>query len=481
MPVDASIPLSTAQYQAPDVLGNAEKTLEIKDTQQQLQMRQQALEAQKAEAEAFKGADFSTPEGRNAALVKIMQTSPQVGLGLMKEFTDIDKSQAQTKQYLSKASAEDLKTAQDKRKIVTDAALPAWNAYQTALHQGKPEQVARAEADKLMPQAIADLQNSGMFTDQEMQSMPRVFDPARVGGALIATGMQSKMIEDHLKEAQTNAADAEAKLHTDEQQNPEKYHPKKETGSQLVQGADGKYYSIDPNHPERGTTGVPGSEGMHKPGTAGSAAANKPNIRAATVAAATNNSKQLISRIEQNYGDSANTSMIFKDDPKSPMGVGIQAIEKKFIPNKTLKLDADARALVDEAGPAFTGGLRVNSSFREFLMNQLPSPGDPPEVSKEKWDVFKANINGASNTFQKAYSGNPDYWAKDQSGKIVDPNSDPNFFKGGTQEQAPAQGGSGKQQSSKQVSVNGQNMTAQLAPDGKYYVKKDGKYFEVQE
>jgi hypothetical protein len=478
MPVDASIPLSTAQYQAPDVLGNAEKILEIKDTQQQLQMRQQALEAQKAEAEAFKGADFSTPEGRNAALVKIMQTSPQVGLGLMKEFTDIDKSQAQTKQYLSKASAEDLKTAQDKRKIVTDAALPAWNAYQTALHQGKPEQVARAEADKLMPQAIADLQNSGMFTDQEMQSMPRVFDPARVGGALIATGMQSKMIEDHLKEAQTNAADAEAKLHTDEQQNPEKYHPKKETGSQLVQGADGKYYSIDPNHPEKGATEVPGTEGMHKPGTAGSAAQQKANVRAASVAAASNNSLRILDNIQKKYGDNAGTSFIFKSDPKTPIEYGVNALEKKMVPNKTLELDADANSLIDEAGPAFTGGLRVNSSFREFLMNQLPTGSDPDNVKREKWKNFRDNISGASNTFQKAYSGNPDYWSKGTDNKVVDPNADPDYFNPGKQQAAPQSGG---QQKQKQVSVNGQNMTAQLAPDGKYYVKKDGKYFEVQE
>jgi hypothetical protein len=433
MPVDASIPLSVNQYKAPDVLGIAGEGLQLQGMQQENQMRQMKIEQQKAETEAFKGADFSTPEGRNQALVTLMSKAPQAGIGLMKTFSEIDKNQAQAKHFISQAGQDDLKTYSTKQKAIADAALPAWNAYQQALHEGKPDAVARAEADKMMPEAISKVQASGVFSQDEIASLPRTFDPVKVGSALMSTGVYSKMVQDRLHEAQTGAAEATTKLRTEQTEHPEKFHQTRETGAQLLERKDGTVISVNPNTGK--VTEIQGAEGAHKPGTGG-AAQQKANVRAASVASAANNSLRIMDNIEKTYGFDSTTSPIFKEDPKGVVGTVAVGLAKKAIKNKQLKLDANANSLIDEAGPAFTGGLRVNSSFREYLRNQLPSFGDPPEVAREKWALFKANIQGANSTFSKAYSGNPDYWSKSADGKVIDPNADPDFIK-------PSQGSQG--------------------------------------
>jgi len=434
--VDASIPLSGNPVQAPDLIGQYQGAQQIGLNQQAMQQNQQALEInkmkmqeQQAEAEAFKGADFSTPEGRNAALISVMQKAPQAGMALMKQFSEMDKNQAQAKHWVSQAKKEDLESTALKQKAVASAALPAWNAYQEALKQGKPDQVARAEADKLMPDAIASLTSSGALSPDEVASIPRVFDPTKVGAFLMSTGLTSKMIEDRLHEAQAGSAEATAAEKKDKMEHPEKYEKPRRATPQLLEDAEGNVKSVNPETGE--VKDIPGAKGMHKPGTSG-AAKQKANIRAASVATATNNSLRLLDSIEKEYGDTATTSILFGDQPKSVAGRALSAVEKKFVDDKKLKLDARANAFIDEAGPAFTGGLRVNSTFREFLLHQLPQYGDPPEVAKEKWKNFRENIQGANNTFMKAYSGNPDYWSKDSEGKVVDPASDPDFFKGGS-------------------------------------------------
>jgi len=428
MPIDASIPLQVQQYQAPDVMGMTGKALQLQGLQQENQARQLALDERKAEVEAFKGADFSTAEGRNAALVDIMQKAPQVGMKLMKQFSDLDKNAAQAKHFTAQAGLDVLKTQEGKQKVIAEAATPAWNAYQRALKEGKPEQLARAEADKLMPSALAQVQSSGVFNQDEMAAIPRTFDPNVVGGALMTTGIYSKMIQDRLHEAQTTSAEATTKLHTEQAEHPEKFHAARETGAQILEDKDGNVFSVNPNKPDEGVKPVAGAKGLHKPGTTGGAAAQKANIRATSVAAAANNSLRILDQISKEFGDKATTSVIFKEDPKGAVGTFFTGAAKRLVPEKTLKLDADANSLIDEAGPAFTGGLRVNSSFREFLRNQLPSFGDPDKVAQRKWKNFRENVQGSSDTFKKAYTGDPNYWSKDAEGKTVNPATDPDYL-----------------------------------------------------
>jgi hypothetical protein len=438
--VDASIPLSAAQFQAPDLQAQMLKGQDIALNNQTLQQNQLKMQEQQAEAEAFKGADFSTPEGRNATLVHLMQKAPQAGMALMKQFGEMDKSKAQTEHFISQAKAEDLKVSQGKQKALADAALPAWNAYQKALSEGKPDQVARAEADKLMPDAISQVNGSGLFGQDELASLPRVFDPNKIGGLLMATGVHSKMIEDRLKEAQTSAAEETGALRKEQKEHPEKFHQTRETGAQVYEGKDGKMYAVNPNKPDEPAKEIQGPAGLHKPGTSGGGAAvQKANVRAASVAASANNSLRLLDSIQKEFGDEATTSFIFGEQPKGQIGKAVLAGEKQLVSAKAQKLDARANSFIDEAGPAFTGGLRVNSSFREFLLHQLPQYGDPPEVAKEKWKNFKENISGASNTFKKAYSGNPDYWSKDDKGTLVGDPDD--YIKGG---QPPQESSSSK-------------------------------------
>jgi hypothetical protein len=436
--VDASIPLSAAQFQAPDLQSQILKGQEIAQNKQVLQQNQMKMQEQQAEAEAFKGADFSTEAGRNATLVSLMQKAPQAGMSLMKQFAEMDKNKAQTEHFISQAKAEDLKVNQGKRQALADAALPAWNAYQKALSQGKPDAVARAEADKLMPDSMAQLTSSGQFNQDELAALPRVFDPDKFGGLLMSTGIYSKMIEDKLKTAQTGAAEETGALRKEQKEHPEKFHQTRESGAQVYEGKDGKMYAVNPNKPDEPAKEIQGPAGLHKPGTGG-AAAQKANVRAASVAASANNSLRLLDSIQKEFGDEATTSFIFGEQPKGQIGKAALAVEKQVVPAKAQKLDARANSFIDEAGPAFTGGLRVNSSFREFLLHQLPQYGDPPEVAKEKWKNFKENISGASNTFKKAYSGNPDYWSKDDKGTLV---GDPDAY---TKEGQPALGSSQKQ------------------------------------
>ena len=414
MALDTRIPLGINQYQAPDILGQAQQAAQLQGMQQQNQMRQMALDEQKAEAEAFKGADFSTPEGRNQALVSIMQKAPQVGMKLMSQFSNMEKMQAQSKHFLAQADADHLKVVQGKQKAIAEAATPAWNAYQKALSEGKSDQVARAEADKLMPEAISSLQSSGVFNEDEMAKIPRTFDPNVVGGALMTTGLYSKMLSDRLHEAQAKSAEASAKLKTEQAEDPEKFHPKAEKGFQLFTDADGNTKSVNPNTGE--VKDLPGLKGLKKVGTGGTQGGGSAKVqqRVALVTGAAKNAINRLDEIEKEFGDQYSVSPVFGEHPETAMGKVAAAATRVAIGKKQQKFDAQAGSFIDEAIPVFTGGLRGSDAFRRFLAAQLPQVGEDPATRKEKWRLFRENIEGMSNSFATAYQGNSQYWGKDQ-------------------------------------------------------------------
>lgn len=482
MALNTSIPLAINQYQAPDVLGMQGQVLQNQAMQQQNQARQMALDEQKAEVEAFKGADFSTPEGRNSALVSIMQKAPQVGMKLMAQFSNMERMQAQSKHFLAQAETDHLKAVQSKQKVIADAAIPAWNAYQKALTEGKPEPVARQEADKLMPQALSQVQSSGVFNEDEMAKIPRTFDPNVVGGALMTTGVYSKMIQDRLHEGQAKSAEATAALHEEQRLHPEKFHQKREANTQLFTEPDGTVKSYNPQTQE--VKVVSDLKGATKVGTGGGkgGGSSKVQQRVALVTGAAKNALDRLAEIEKIYGNDYSVSPIFGEHATSPMGKVAEGATRMVMSKKQQKFDAQAGSFIDEAIPVFTGGLRGSDSFRRFLAGQLPQPMEDPETRKEKWRLFKANIEGMSNSFATAYGANPQYWG----GKVGDTpavtqtdvqNAQKELAEG--KQAATAGGGKPK---TKEVDVGGQKMSAQMAPDGKYYVKMpSGKYAEVQE
>lgn len=411
MPLDTSIPLQIQQYQAPDVLGMTGKALQVQALQQENQMRQAKMAEYQAETEAFKGADFSSPEGRNATLVNIMQKAPKVGMSLMKQFSDISKSEAQSKHFLAQANVDQIKATEARQKVLAEAALPAWNAYQKALAEGKPDEIARAEADKLMPNALAQVQGSGVFNEDEMARIPRTFDPSVVGGALMTSGIHSKMIGDRLKEAQTKSAESSAALHEEQRTHPEKFHAKRESGAQLYTDAEGNVKSINPN------TGVvkdiEGVKGVKKVGTGAGAGGGSAKVqqRVALVGGAAKNAIDRLNEIEKEFKNDYSVSLIFGEHAKGITGRMGEAAYRKFgMSKEQQKFDAQAGSFIDEAIPVFTGGLRGSDAFRRFLVGQLPQPAEDPETRKEKWRLFRENIQGMNSSFAKAYMGNPEYW-----------------------------------------------------------------------
>lgn len=480
MPLDTQLPLQLTQFQAPDVLGMQGQVLQNQAMQQQNQARQMALEEKKAEVEAFKGADFSTPEGRNATLVNIMQRAPQVGMKLMKQFADMEHMQAQSKHYLAQADVDRLKTVQAKQKVIAEAAMPAWNAYQKALGEGKPEPVARAEADRLMPNAIAQVQSSGAFNEDEMAGIPRTFDPNVVGGALMSTGIYSKMIQDRLHESQAKSAESTAALHEEQRLHPEKFHYQRQANTQLFTEPDGTVKSYNPQTQE--VKVVSDLKGAKKVGTNSGQGGGTAKVqqRVALVTGAAKNALDRLGEIEKEFGNNYSVSPIFGEHATSPMGKIAEGATRMALTKKQQAFDAQAGSFIDEAIPVFTGGLRGSDSFRRFLAGQLPQPMEDPETRARKWKLFRQNIEGMSNSFATAYGANPQYWGGKTGDSPAVTQADVQKAQQELQEGRKAATGAGAK--TKEVDVGGQKMNAQLAPDGKYYVKMpSGKYAEVQE
>lgn len=162
---------------------------------------------------------------------------------------------------------------------------------------------------------------------------------------------------------------------------------------------------------------IEGSEGFLKPGTkspSAGAGGGQSAVRSQLVLGAASNALNRLNEIESHAdetGEQPRVSLIFGSHPDTLTGRARDAaIRSTIISDDQQKTDALYGAMIDEAIPVFTGGLRGSDSFRKFLLNQLPQQGESDATVKEKLRVFKANIAGMQHNFSTNFKNNPANW-----------------------------------------------------------------------
>jgi hypothetical protein len=201
MPVDASIPLQ-ATGPAPITLNSISQMMQLK---QQITQQKQAQAVQNSLAAIYGNPDNLGPDGlpKPDAIRQISSISPQMGIQLQtqKAKIDADKSLQQERTVNAyKAKAET---------IHNDLLDPSIVAYDSARESGMPEAQARAKAQQVYNDSREALQKSGMFSAEEIATMPTGFDPDRARAGAIKykdyLGIQEKKkADDRADERQSN-------------------------------------------------------------------------------------------------------------------------------------------------------------------------------------------------------------------------------------------------------------------------------------
>jgi hypothetical protein len=179
---------------------------------------------------------------------------------------------------------------------------------------------------------------------------------------------------------------------------------------------DGKLWSI--NTLTREKKEISGSEGFFKPkpgGAGGSGGSANANARVASVKAGVENTERNIEEIKQyGKGQFPTTSILFGRHAEGLISAAAYAGLRETLPKEQLAVDAKYNSMIDEAIPVFTNGLRGSDSFRQFLLNQVPQVGDPPDVANEKMRLFEANIKGTSKIYNQMFKTNPQFQNPDE-------------------------------------------------------------------
>jgi hypothetical protein len=133
-------------------------------------------------------------------------------------------------------------------------------------------------------------------------------------------------------------------------------------------------------------------------------------VRSSIVKSGVTNSLARLDEIDKKFGDNTTTSSFFGVHGENPLTKTLYGAGKGLQGQKQQEADSDWGSFIDEAIPVFTGGLRGSDSFRQFLMQQAPQPGDKPDTVKEKKRLFRENINGTSRAFFSKFQSDPSMW-----------------------------------------------------------------------
>jgi len=176
MPIDPSIPLQS-QGPAPITLGSITQMMQMK--QQMLQQRQQQ-QAQNALLSIFQDPSNLDANGMptGEAVKKISMVSPQMGMDLRNQQAKIAADQSLAKQR-------NVGMFNDKSQAIHDAIEPSIVAYDQARQSGLPDDQARIKAQTVYTDNLKNVADSGMFSPQEIATMPTNFDPDRVRAGAI--------------------------------------------------------------------------------------------------------------------------------------------------------------------------------------------------------------------------------------------------------------------------------------------------------
>jgi len=148
--------------------------------------------------------------------------------------------------------------------------------------------------------------------------------------------------------------------------------------------------------------------------------------------------------------------------PGSRMPV-IGGIITALQPEERQQLDQAKRDFINAVLRRESGAAISASEFENAEKQYFPQPGDKPETIKQK----KANRDLATRGILA---------------EVPDAENRVSQIRGGAAPaSAAAPASKAKQPSSKTINVNGQEMRAELAPDGNYYVQQNGKWSRVKE
>lgn len=284
-----------------------------------------------------------------------------------------------------------LKDFEAKVKVATGKNKSMWDEY-NALKEKHGADIAGLQNDLKLLYAKYD--------------MPIQLELTNQGRAIDAIKLTEQMYNMSTKaDTAIEAIKARTQAHSDAMATREAMQGTK--GWQVFQNKDGSLVRVNSVTGE--TQPIEGSQGLTKPGAAGAGA--KSNVRTQIVQAASKNAIDRLNEIKTPDGSFPTTSVMFGQHGTGAISRGIHSIGQSALSTDQQKIDAGYASLVDEAIPVFTGGLRGSDAFRQFLLGQVPQPGDDPETAKEKMRLFEANIKGTMNTFGGMYAANPSFQA----------------------------------------------------------------------
>lgn len=207
MPTDPSIILgiNPAPNSAQQTMTLADFAQNYKANQAKLAMQQRQL----ASESAIKGVlsdpanlDPATGRPTTKALREITQIDPQVGMGMQEHIAGLEEKEAQAGHFKSQAFKEKVEAAHD----VNGSAIMA---YDEALKAGTPIEAAVKAAQKVYDDGMTGLEGSGLYSQNEIDNMPKAFDPVKARA-------NSMTVKDWLAQQKVDAAETDkAKTETE--------------------------------------------------------------------------------------------------------------------------------------------------------------------------------------------------------------------------------------------------------------------------
>jgi hypothetical protein len=176
--------------------------------------------------------------------------------------------------------------------------------------------------------------------------------------------------------------------------------------------ASGKTVERYLNEQEMAGAALPeGAEIVAGTGAAKGAGNAQVAVRTKIVQAGAINAINRLNEIQKKFGSDATASSFFGTHGENPITKGLYGAGRSAQSQRQQEIDSDWGSFIDEAIPVFTGGLRGSDSFRQFLIQQAPQPGDKPGTVAEKVRLFRENINGSSKVFFNKFASDPNMWA----------------------------------------------------------------------
>lgn len=344
--------------------------------------------------------DFRTLAGM------IAPADPKTAIGYFKE-ADAQDRQRETdrKDKMNEQIKTTQAMSQDLAAVTDQSGLDAFNAKAKALNYPIPPNFPTVYNEQTAPV----IQKMGQVFAGQLKDMDTQLKKEQIN---TQKAEQIRDIADaRYKVAETNIdRDKDARLRAGLPENPEK--PVK---LQPFAGSDGKRYNYNP---EDGTykdskgNDAPDDIEMKRIG-AGKSGGSNMAARSALVMGAANNTMNRLNELTAKEGEAPKASNAFGVHSDSVGGnMAMSAYRRLGLSSEQRRVDSDYAAIIDEAIPVFTGGLRGSDSYRKYIISQVPNQGDDDESAKEKLRVFRANIEGTSDTFQKAFMGNSAFWGK---------------------------------------------------------------------